>query len=215
MAERKQARKRLFLETAVRLFGEHGYGATTVPMIVKAAEASTGSFYFYFKNKEDVFAAALEWLGERIAEALNEAISAQTNPLRQMRAAVEGLFLFLARNPTEARILIIESSGLGERLEAIRRETLASHARGVENALVALAPMLPPMRPAVVARWWVGAAYQGAWWWLEQPAKSRPQAEAVAAEVADFNLRGTGADAATVAAAERAHAVHGKKKRRS
>jgi AcrR family transcriptional regulator len=184
------------------LFGAQGYAATTVPMIVKESGSSTGGFYFYFKNKEDVFAAAMEWLGERIAAALNQAISEQKHPLLQMRAAVEALFLFLAQNPTEARILIVESSGLSGRLEEVRREILASHARSVESALGTVAPMLPPMRPAVVARCWVGAVYQAAWWWLEQPAQSRPSAEAVAGEVAEFNLRGIGAEAATLAAAQ-------------
>jgi AcrR family transcriptional regulator len=213
IAERKEARKQRFIQTAVQLFGTHGYAATTVPMIVQESGSSTGSFYFYFKNKEDVFAAAMEWLGQRIAEALNRAIAAQTNPLLQMRAAVEGFFLFLAQNPTEARILLVESSGLGERLEAIRRRLLASHARGVESALAALGPLLPPIRPPVAAWCWVGAVYQAVWWWLEQPAESRPPVERIATEVADFNLRAIGADPRTLAAAGTAPAVHAARKR--
>ena len=55
-----------------------------------------------------------------------------------MNAAVEALFLFLADHPSEARLLIVESSGLSERLEAVRMELLANHARSVEDALVAL-----------------------------------------------------------------------------
>ena len=54
MARRKEAHRTKLLETAVQLFGKHGYHATTVPMIVKASGSSTGSFYFYFRNKEDV-----------------------------------------------------------------------------------------------------------------------------------------------------------------
>jgi hypothetical protein len=72
--------------------------------------------------------------------------------------------------------------------------------------------MLPSMRPAVVARCWVGAAFQAAWRWLEQPAESRPSAEAVAGEVAEFNLRGIGADVATLAAAQNVPAVRGEAK---
>ena len=56
--ERKEARRRLILDSATRLFGKHGYHATTVPMIVAEAESSTGSFYMYFRNKEDVFAVS-------------------------------------------------------------------------------------------------------------------------------------------------------------
>jgi len=191
--ERKEARKLRFLNAAVHLFGSHGYAATTVPMIVAESGSSTGSFYFYFKNKEDVFAVAMESLGGRIAEAVGEAIATQAAPLPQMRAAVEGLFLFLARNPAEARILLVESSGLSQRLEGVRRKILATHAKGVESALANLAATLPPMRPPLAGWCWVGAVYQAAWWWLEQPAKSRPRAAQIAKEVADFNLRAIGA----------------------
>src|SRR5262249_6333108 len=123
MARRKDAHRRKLVATAIHLFGRQGYHATTVPNIVEKSGSSTGSFYFYFRNKEDVFSAALESLGERIALALNEAIGkAGTDPLSQMKAAVEGLMLFLSENPDEARILIVESSGLTTRLEEVRRK---------------------------------------------------------------------------------------------
>ncbi len=61
MLARKEARRRKLLGAAIRLFGRKGFHPTTVPMIVRAANSSIGSFYF--RNKEDVFAAALEDLG--------------------------------------------------------------------------------------------------------------------------------------------------------
>jgi AcrR family transcriptional regulator len=194
MARRKEAHRTKLLETAVQLFGKHGYHATTVPMIVKASGSSTGSFYFYFRNKEDVFAAALEKLGERIAEALNAAITvAGENPLQQMRAAVERLVLFMAENPDEARILIVESSGLGARLEQIRRRIVDSHARSVEKALLQLRSSLPPLDPSLVARCWVGSVYESVYRWLEEPITRRHPSRTVASAVAEFNLRGIGA----------------------
>jgi TetR/AcrR family transcriptional regulator, fatty acid metabolism regulator protein len=194
MADRKQARRLRFLETAIRLFGAQGFHATTVPMIVEEAGSSTGSFYFYFRNKEEVFVAALKWLAERIARELDRAIGAEVDPVRQMEAAVKGLFLFLAASPAEARILIVESSGLGPRIEAVRKQVLDSHATSVERALLALAPALPGVvDPAIAARCWVGAVYQAAHWWLAQPADCRSPAENVATEVARFNLQAIGA----------------------
>jgi len=191
MAQRKEQQRAHLLETAIALFGKRGYHATTVPMIVKAAGGSTGSFYFYFRNKEDVFAAALENFGVRIAAALNEAIdSAPPAPAQKMRAAVEKLVTFMAGNPDEARILTVESSGLGERLQQIRRKIVDSHARAVEKAIALLCPSL---NAELVARCWVGSVYESVFHWLEQPASRRPAAETVARTVADFNLRGIGA----------------------
>jgi TetR/AcrR family fatty acid metabolism transcriptional regulator len=193
MAQRKEAHRTKLLKTAIRLFGKHGYHATTVPMIVNASGSSTGSFYFYFRNKEDVFAAALERFGERIAETLNAAIvSAGSKPIEQMRAAVERLVMFMAENPDESRILIVESSGLGARLELIRRGIVNSHARSVEKALLQLRSTLPSLDPTLVARCWVGSVYESVYHWLEQPIARRHAAKTVASTVAEFNLRGIG-----------------------
>ncbi len=193
MAQRKDARRRQLVEIATRLFGARGYHATTVPEIVAESGSSTGAFYFYFHNKEDVFAAVLEALGDRISTELNQAIAeAGCDVLGQMRAAVERMFLFLAENPEQARILIVESSGLGERLEGIRRNVVRSHTQSVESALTALAQVLPIRDPQVAARCWVGAVYEAVFSWLELPAEQRPEARQVASVVADFNLRAIG-----------------------
>jgi len=194
MAERKAAHRAHLLSTAVQLFGRNGYHATTVPMIVKEAGSSTGSFYFYFRNKEDVFAAVLERFGERIAEALNGAIAAAgDDPLSIMRAAVEELVLFMAANPGEARILIVETSGLGDALQKVRRSIVANHARSVERALAELGRALPPLNPTLAARCWIGSVYESVYAWLELPVKQRPDAVVMAHAVSEFNLRGIGA----------------------
>ena len=194
MAERKQARRRKLLGEAIRMFGKKGYHLTTVPMIVAAARSSIGSIYFYFRNKEDIFAAALRELEEGITAALHEAIAeAGPDVLAQMSAAVTAFVEFLARHPDEARILLVESSGLGPRLEAVRNELIASHTRSVENALRAAADRLAPMDAAVAANCWVGAVYQSMSHWLRQAPADRVAPEELAAAIAGFNLRGTGA----------------------
>ena len=193
MAERKMARRRRLLDTATNLFGRRGYHATTVPMIVEEAQSSTGSFYFYFSNKEDVFAAVLEEVGERISSALNAAIEKKSDPFEQMMEAVRALFLFMTKHPGEARILILESSGLSARLEKVRRGILASHARGVEKALRSLGHRLPPQNPTLASHCWVGAVYEAARRWLETAAKNRVPVEDATAAVVSFNLGGIGA----------------------
>lgn len=194
MAERKEARRQSFLTAATRLFGRHGYHATTVPMIVEEAGSSTGNFYFYFRNKEDIFAATLRDLGERIAEAINNAIAkAEPHPLSHMKAAVEGFIAFLAQNPGEARILIVESSGLSAQLEQIRRSVIAAHSRGVEESLRQVVPEMQPVEVSITARCWIGAVYEAVHSWMELPKRRRPPANVLAETVERFILRGIGA----------------------
>ncbi|MFP4112963.1 MAG: TetR/AcrR family transcriptional regulator [Spirochaetota bacterium] len=47
-------RKAEFLDTAMRLFMQHGYEQTSVNAIIDAVGVSKGAFYHYFKTKEDL-----------------------------------------------------------------------------------------------------------------------------------------------------------------
>lgn len=195
--ERKQARRRKLLGAATRLFARKGFHATTVPMIVAAAGSSTGAFYLHFRNKDDIFAAVLESLGQGISAAINEAVAhAGHDVLAHMRTAVTALVNFLAEHPGESRILIIESSGLGKRLEAVRRGIVESHTRGVRQALTALAGRVPSLDADVAASCWVGAVYEAVFRWLEQPPERRISPKELADAISAFNLRGIGADPA-------------------
>ena len=187
---RKDARRRKILDAATRMFGLHGYHAATVPMIVAEADSSVGSFYMHFRNKEDIFAAVLEALGERIAQVLNEIRLAQTDPTLRIGQAVEALFLFLAENRQEARILIVESSGLSSRLEQVRRAILHQQAEQTRRTLLEAAPgRFGFANSAVAAQCLVGAVYESLYSWLEQTEDCRLPAIEVARFVADYNTR--------------------------
>jgi AcrR family transcriptional regulator len=188
-AARKLARRKLLLEAATRHFGSHGYHAATVPMIVAEAGSSVGSFYAHFRNKEDAFAAVLQALGRKMADVLQQARESQTDPLKRIPTAIESLFLYLVENPIEARILIVESSGLSPRLEKVRRGILREQAEQVCHALEAAPDAFYVADPAIAANCLVGAVFESLCSWLEvKPADRRPAAEIVRA-VVDYNCR--------------------------
>jgi AcrR family transcriptional regulator len=189
MAARKDARRKSLLDAATELFGERGYHAATVPLIVARAGSSTGSFYMYFRNKEDIFAAALEALGEQTIEVVRDAHATATDPLAQIRAAVEALFLFLAGNPRQARIMIVESSGLSPRLEQVRRKILAWHAGEVRQIMEGPAWTFAATNPAIGASCLVGAVCESLYTWLDSSDSERLPADGVARAVADYNVR--------------------------
>jgi len=56
-------RKQEFLDAAQKLFYEQGYDQTSVESIIAAVGVSKGTFYHYFKSKEDL----LDALAERVA----------------------------------------------------------------------------------------------------------------------------------------------------
>jgi len=65
------ARQRL-LETATALFAEKGYAGTSVREIVGQAGVSKPVLYYYFKSKEGLFYAILEWAADVQQSVLNE-----------------------------------------------------------------------------------------------------------------------------------------------
>ena len=53
-------RKNEILDTAERLFHTKGYEKTTINDILKEVNIAKGTFYYYFKSKEEVMDALIE-----------------------------------------------------------------------------------------------------------------------------------------------------------
>jgi AcrR family transcriptional regulator len=68
----KVQNRNLILEAARRVFAELGYGATTVRDIIRATPLASGTFYNYFKSKEEVFQAIQDESALRIRPRLHE-----------------------------------------------------------------------------------------------------------------------------------------------
>jgi AcrR family transcriptional regulator len=157
-------------------------------VIAKAARSSKGGFYHYFRTKDDVCAAILESLVAGIARTLRAAV-ARTTPgtPRQLRSTVSDLVRLMTANPDAARILIVESSGLGARLEKVRRDIVEGTATFFAQLLAQWTA--PPLNCAVAARCVVGSVYESVRHWIELPPDRRPAVQAFAAAVADFSVR--------------------------
>ena len=69
--KKQETAERIYL-TALKLFRERGYEATTVEEIAQAAEVAKGTFFNYFPTKD----AVLSYLGQRQMRVLYEAIAA-------------------------------------------------------------------------------------------------------------------------------------------
>ena len=82
-APEPNARQRL-LETATELFAEKGYAGTSVREIVDRAGVSKPVLYYYFKSKEGLFYAILEWAAEVQQEILNEIFASSGTALDRL-----------------------------------------------------------------------------------------------------------------------------------
>jgi AcrR family transcriptional regulator len=64
--------RKVILEAARHVFAELGYGATTVRDIIRATPLASGTFYNYFKSKEEVFQAIRDEAALAIRPRLRE-----------------------------------------------------------------------------------------------------------------------------------------------
>lgn len=77
--ETKASNRQAIVDAARRVFAELGYGATTVRDIIRATDLASGTFYNYFKSKEEVFQALQDETALRVRPRLRaERIRART-----------------------------------------------------------------------------------------------------------------------------------------
>lgn len=77
------------LETASHLFAEKGYASTSVREIVAKAGVSKPVLYYYFKSKEGLFYALMEWGAKVQKKIIDEAL--------ELSGTVQDRFIFLYR----------------------------------------------------------------------------------------------------------------------
>ena len=132
--ERTKAANRAAILAAGRdVFTELGYGAAGVRHIVRRTDLAAGTFYNYFPDKQAVFAALVQEVGEEARRRVRAARQAARTPREFVEDAYRAYFgfivedagraAFLARNSGAIRAMFEESEGLagiGELAEDLR-----------------------------------------------------------------------------------------------
>jgi AcrR family transcriptional regulator len=93
----KVQNRQSILDAAREVFGEMGYETATVRDIIRRTGLAAGTFYNYYRSKEEVFAALADDGARRFAPIL-KAIRAQSHADFEVfvRRAIEAYFRFLA-----------------------------------------------------------------------------------------------------------------------
>lgn len=120
--------KERLLESAKRLFSQKGYYATSVEDIVESAGVSKGTFYFYFKSKEELFKSLVEEMHLNIVKRLENFLEKEL-PLED--ALIEYAKVFLEdiyQNRHIAQIFLFQLVGTNEEFRELYY-TKVSHLR--------------------------------------------------------------------------------------
>jgi len=102
-------RKQQLLDCAARLFAERGYDDTRVIDIVHEAGVAKGLFYWYFDNKEQLFAELADEIRLRLRRSQGEALDPNADALTRIRQGAEASLRFMAINAPFFALLEVES----------------------------------------------------------------------------------------------------------
>ena len=200
-----QERKQAILDAAASLFVERGYAETRVIDIVRAAGVAKGLFYWYFENKEAVFAELVGTVRHQLRLEQGRAIDPDATPLRRVGQGVEASVRFMGEHRRLYSFFDMES--LDPRLMNLLRPgaevhitDTAAHVRaGIE------AGQIQDEDPLLLAHGVVGAV---AWFsHLHRTGRIDLPVEELADFTSRFVVRALAADDQAAAEAEPARAV--------
>jgi AcrR family transcriptional regulator len=102
-------RERL-LASMIKTVTEIGYSALTVQNVLTRAGISRPTFYEQFEDKEDCFLAAFDACAGRIRKRVDAAVAEAGSGWReQLRNGIAELLRFIAAEPEDARMVIVEA----------------------------------------------------------------------------------------------------------
>lgn len=132
--ERKEAKRQSILDTAAKVFAERGYHHTSVKDIVQEAGISVGSFYFYFKGKEELFAELYESIVKAFQQTAENVLDVHnfSLPKNLTRVITANLWMYQGKREL-AKIMMIEAVGLNPEFEKKRSESIKESYRTMEG----------------------------------------------------------------------------------
>jgi AcrR family transcriptional regulator len=136
---RKDEKRKLIFETAAKVFAEKGYHQTTVKDITEIAEISVGTFYLYFKNKEDLFEKLYDEMELIINNIKDYAAEKNTTTPSERYANIVAASIWAYEKYRElSKILLIEAVGLNPRFEEKYANIMVKACKGMEVTLKGL-----------------------------------------------------------------------------
>lgn len=125
------------LDAMADVIAEEGYLATTVHKVLTRARISRRTYYELFKDKEDCFLVAYDEIAEQVIESAKAACrDADASPERRIEAGVRSILELTEREPSVARMFIVEVLAAGNSAREQRSRTMERLSDLVADALV-------------------------------------------------------------------------------
>ncbi len=101
---RPEESRAAILQAAVREFSREGVAGARTDAIARAAGVNKALLYYYFKDKETLYAAVLDQVFGGLRESIQAALSSDLPPREKLLAYVGAHFDYIASHPLYPRI---------------------------------------------------------------------------------------------------------------
>ena len=115
----KAQRRDEILAAAKAVFADHGFHATTIADVARAAGISYGSIYWYFDSKDALFHALMDHQEQALRSAIEAAVGQVTavDSVELFRSSVRATFEFFEADRDVVKLLFRDSLVLGDRFD--------------------------------------------------------------------------------------------------
>jgi AcrR family transcriptional regulator len=130
---RGEITRRKILDAAKREIGRRGFAEASVSTITAEAGVAQGTFYIYFRSKEDVMRELVLHMGRMLRHHLTEATAAAKGRIDAERLGLRAFLDFVRRNPDLYKV--VEESQFVD--EKVYRQYYTEFAKSYRIALAA------------------------------------------------------------------------------
>ena len=150
-------REEELLSAAKRLFSEKGFYETTVSDIVETLGIARGTFYQYFRNKDDIYRRVLELVVRELSNRLK--LVSPENPVEQLKENLRAVLKLMVEDRELASIVLYHPYRLNPEFDAVLNDFFNEVYALVEHSLKTGQEMgiVVPCNRRLIARAIVGA----------------------------------------------------------
>lgn len=137
--QKKDAKRTSMMQAALEIFAERGYQSATIRDIVREADVSIGTFYFYFPDKETLFVHLYEETADFLVHTLQQAAAGRTTYAQKVRAIVQAYVSIAIFEPAVVELLLVAGVGtvpvLAAKTASFREQLVQLWQRPLSEAL--------------------------------------------------------------------------------
>jgi TetR/AcrR family transcriptional regulator, fatty acid metabolism regulator protein len=131
----KEARRLEILESAVRVFAEHGFADARIRDIAAGAGVAEGTIYLYFGGKEDLLLTAFRDVVNDYCTSIRSVLSSDLPFVRRVEQFVRRQFEMIEEQPDLAAVLLLESRQTTTFYSETVRDVLRTYASAIDELL--------------------------------------------------------------------------------